>query len=161
MAIKVNDDVGKYFQTKKGLRQGDPLSPLLFNLVADMLAILIERAKQDGQILGLVPHLVDGGIFILQYADDTIIFIDHDIEQAKNLKQLLCAFEQLFGLKINFHKSEVLCFGDARDLEYQYSQLFGCKIGSYPFRYLGIPMHYRKLSNKDWKAIEDRIEKKD
>jgi len=48
VAIKVNDDVGKYFQTKKGLRQGDPLSPLLFNLVADMLAILIERAKQDG-----------------------------------------------------------------------------------------------------------------
>ena len=73
---------------------------------------------------------------------------------------LLCVFEQLSGLKINFYKSEIFCFGDARDHEYQYSQLFGCKIGSYPFRYLGIPMHYRKLSNKDWKAIEDRIEKK-
>ena len=54
-------------------------------------------------------------------------------------------------VKINFHK---------RDHDYQGSQLFGRKIGSYPFRYLGIPMHYRKLSNKDWKAIEDRIEKK-
>ena len=59
------------------------MSPLLFNLVADMLAILIERAKQDGQISGLIPHLVDGGISILQYADDTIIFMEHNFKEAK------------------------------------------------------------------------------
>ena len=62
VAIKVNDDTGKYFQTKKGLRQGDPLSPILFNIVADMLAILIERAKAMCQIEGVIPHLVDGGL---------------------------------------------------------------------------------------------------
>ena len=45
VGIKVNDDVGHYFQTHKGLRQGDPMSPILFNIVADMLTILIERAK--------------------------------------------------------------------------------------------------------------------
>ena len=59
VAINVNDEVGHYFQTKKGLRQGDPLSPLLFNIVADMLAILIKRANEDGQMIsGVVPHLV-------------------------------------------------------------------------------------------------------
>jgi hypothetical protein len=58
VAINVNDEVGYYFQTRKGLRQGDTLSPLLFNLVADMLAILIHRAKADRQIVGVVPHLV-------------------------------------------------------------------------------------------------------
>jgi len=58
VGIKVNDAIGKYFQTRKGLRQGDPLSPLLFNLVADMLAIMIARAKQDGQISGLIPYLI-------------------------------------------------------------------------------------------------------
>jgi hypothetical protein len=61
IAIKVNDDVGRYFQTLKGLRQGDPLSPMLFNIVADMLAIMIERAKNNGLIEGVIPHLVDGG----------------------------------------------------------------------------------------------------
>jgi hypothetical protein len=43
--------------------------------------------------------------------DDTIIFLDHDLEGMKNLKLLLCAFEQLSELKINFHKSEIFCFG--------------------------------------------------
>ena len=55
---------------------------------------------------GLVPHLVDGGVSILQYADDTIIFMEHDLAKARNMKLVLCLFEQLTGLKINFHKSE-------------------------------------------------------
>jgi hypothetical protein len=76
-----------------------------------MLALLISRAKEDGQITWLVPHLIDGGISILQYADDTILFMENDLEQAKNMKLLLCAFKKLSGLKINFHKSELFCYG--------------------------------------------------
>jgi hypothetical protein len=79
--------------------------------VIDILAIIIARAKEDGQVKGVLPHLVDEGLSILQYADSTIIFLDHDIDKAKNIKLLLCVFEQLSGLKINFHKSEIFCFG--------------------------------------------------
>ena len=113
------------------------------------MAILIHRAKDAWQIRRVIPHLVDDGLSILQYADDTVIFLDHDLEQAKNLKLLLCVFEQLLGLKINFYKSELFCFGQAKQEE-SYSLLFRCKLGSLPFRYLGIPIHFRKLSNNDW-----------
>jgi hypothetical protein len=106
----VNDDLGHFFQTKKGLRQGDPLSPILFNLVADMLVVLIERSKGMGFFDGLVPHLVEDGLSILQYADDTI-FLDDGLEKAKGLILVLSAYEKLSGLKINFHKSELFCFG--------------------------------------------------
>ena len=160
MGIKVNDDIGPYFQTKRGLRKGDPMSPILFNIVADMLALLIKRAKADGQIRGVIPHLVDDGLSILQYADDTIIFLDHDLEQVKNLKLLLCAFEQLSGLKINFHKSEIFCYGAAKQMEDIYTDLFRCNAGEYPFRYLGIPMHHRQLLNPEWSKVEERFEKK-
>jgi hypothetical protein len=44
-----------------------------------MMAILIARAKEDDQVSGLIRHLVDGGISILQYADDTILFMEHDL----------------------------------------------------------------------------------
>lgn len=125
-----------------------------------MLAILINRAKVDGRLSGLVPHLVDGGLSILQYANDTILFMDHDFEKAINMKLILCDFEQLLGIKINFHKSEVFCFGEAKQHEQQYAQLFGCRKGNYPFRYLGIPMHVKKLSTADWNIVMEKIEKK-
>jgi hypothetical protein len=65
MTIKVNDNVGRYFQIYKNLREGDPLSPMLLNIVADMLGVIIERANVDGLIEGVIPHLVDGGFSIL------------------------------------------------------------------------------------------------
>jgi hypothetical protein len=141
VGIRVNDDIGHYFQTLKGLRQGDPLSPILFNIVADMLAIVIARAKEDGQVGGLIPHLVEGGVSILQYADDTILFLEHAIAKAVNLKLILSIFEQLSGLKINFHKSELYCFGKAKEQQEDYRHIFGCEIGAMPFKYLGIPIH--------------------
>ena len=57
-----------------------------------MLAIIISRAKDAGQVKGVVPHLVEDGLSILQYGDDSVIFMDHDIEKPKNMKQLLCIF---------------------------------------------------------------------
>jgi hypothetical protein len=124
-------------------------------MVKDMLAILINKAKADEQIVGVVPHLVDEGISILQYADDTIIFTDHDLYKAQNMKLLLCAFEQALGLKINFHKSELVCFGQAQEAVEQYTTLFECQEGSLPLKYLGILIHYKRLSNAVWKRVEE------
>ncbi|WVZ52992.1 hypothetical protein U9M48_003986 [Paspalum notatum var. saurae] len=96
---------------------------------------------------GVIPHSVDGGLSILQYTDDTMIFMDHDLEEVMNMKLLLCAFEQILSLKINFRKSEIFCFGQAKEDGSSYAHLFSYKVGSFPFRYLGIPLHYRKLCN--------------
>jgi hypothetical protein len=115
VGIKVNDQVGQNFRTKKGVRQGDPLSPILFNIVVDMLTIIINRAKSEGQIKGVIPNLIDDGLSILQYVDYTMLFMEHNIDEARNIKLLLSAFEKMSGLKINFHKSEIFCFGQAKD----------------------------------------------
>jgi hypothetical protein len=75
-----------------------------------MLAIIINRAKSEGQITRVISNLTEDVLSILQYTDDTILFMDHNIDQARNMKLLLSAFEQLSGLKINFHKSGIFCF---------------------------------------------------
>jgi hypothetical protein len=58
--------------------------------VADMLALLIARAKDEGQVEGVIPYLVESGLSILQYADDTVIFMSHDMGKAISMKFLLC-----------------------------------------------------------------------
>jgi hypothetical protein len=92
--------------------------------------------------------------------DDTILFMEHNLEQAKNMTLLLCAFEKLSRLKIKFHKSELFCYGQAKEMEDQYTELFGCDLGQYPFRYLGIPILHKKINNADWKIIDDKFEKR-
>jgi hypothetical protein len=52
-------------------------------------------------------------VVILQYADDTIICLEHNFEKARNMKLLLYTmFEKMSGLKINFNKSEILLLGE-------------------------------------------------
>ena len=80
MAIKVTNDVDHYFETKKGLYQGDHMSSMLFNIVTSWLPL--ECAKQDDQIAGVVRHLVDVGLSIMQYACNTIPFMEDDLDKA-------------------------------------------------------------------------------
>jgi hypothetical protein len=96
----------------------------------------------------------------LQYADDTILFLDDDLEKVKNLKVVLCAFEKLSGLTINLHKSDLFSFGETKERVLEYVELFSCKEGTWPFRYLGISMNPHNLSNKDKRVVEERFQKK-
>jgi hypothetical protein len=98
----------------------------------------------------VIPHLVDGGLPILQYVNGTILFMMHNLEKARNLKLYLAALEQLLGPKINFHKSEMFGFSEAQDIASQYAGLFGCQKGQFPIWYLGIPIHYRRLIYFEW-----------
>jgi hypothetical protein len=55
--IKINDKTGAYFSTNREVRQGDPLSPILFNAVVDSLSVMIKNAQQEKLIVGMTPHL--------------------------------------------------------------------------------------------------------
>ena len=102
---------------------------------------------------------MDDGLSILQYADDTIIFMENNLEQAKNIELLLCAFEQFSGLKINIHKSELFCYEEARDFQGEFSRIFGCDVSNLPFQYLSIPMWHKRLRNMDLKHVEEISQK--
>jgi hypothetical protein len=91
------------------VRQGDPLCPLLFNFVADCLTRMVLKAQHNSPISSLIKNLIPMGATILQYTDDTIVCLEHDLEQARNMKLLLYIFGQMSGLKINFDKKVKYC----------------------------------------------------
>jgi hypothetical protein len=76
----------EFFQTSKGRRHEDPLSPLLFNLVVDVLTSMLQKVARDDLVRVLGTELTEGGVISLQYTDDTILFMDNDIKCARNLK---------------------------------------------------------------------------
>jgi hypothetical protein len=72
VAVKLNGIIGPYFQGFNGVKQGDPLSPLLFNIAVDCLTRMVIRAQQNNLMTGLIKYLIPRGVAILQYADDTL-----------------------------------------------------------------------------------------
>lgn len=91
-AVLLNGVLGKTFHCRRGVRQGDPLSPLLFVLAADFLQSMINHAKDMGLLRLPIPTNTTNDFPIIQYADDTLIVMEGDTHQLfskVSLKQLL------------------------------------------------------------------------
>ena len=80
ISVKMNESIGPYVKSFKGVRQGDPLSPILFNFVADYLTRMVLKTQDNGLFTGLVDKIIPRWVAILQYADDTIISLKHNNE---------------------------------------------------------------------------------
>jgi hypothetical protein len=93
ISIRVNDEISPYFKPGKGLTQGDPLSPLLFNLVIDVFSRMLAKAARRGHISGFMNSLSSEGVISLQYANDTLIFLNRDYVTACYLKWVMVCFE--------------------------------------------------------------------
>jgi hypothetical protein len=104
-----------------------------------------------------MPTAIPGGIISLQYADDTILFLKNDIAMARNLKWLLTCFEQMPGMRINYHKSDLMPINLPEEDSNLFAQVFCCPIGKFSFKYLGVPMHYGNLRREDIQPVIDKI----
>jgi len=158
--VKLNNIEGPYFVSHKGVRQGDPLSPILFNFVADYLARMVRQAQSNNILCGLADNLITNGVAILQYADDTIICLKDDVDMARNMKLLLYLYELMSGLKINFGKSEIIMIHGDESKHKMYANIFNCQFGVFPIKYLGVPVSPSRLHVKDWTPLVNKNAKK-
>ncbi|GJY65533.1 putative RNA-directed DNA polymerase [Tanacetum coccineum] len=140
ISILVNGSPSKEFKMERGLRQGDPISPLLFLLVVESLQISILEACNKGLYKGI--SLVNGGanISLLQYADDALFFGNWSRVNAYNLILILNCFEEASGLKVNISKSRLFGIRVSNiEVECVVSSL-GCTHDTIPFMYLSLPL---------------------
>ncbi|XP_071694501.1 uncharacterized protein [Rutidosis leptorrhynchoides] len=95
----------------------------------------------------------------LQYADDTIFFGSWSLENIENLMKLLKCFELSSGLKVNYFKSNLFGVGvDKKEVE-ETASLFCCKVGSFPFIYLGLSIGAKMSKISSWKPVIEKFEK--
>ncbi|KAK3219240.1 hypothetical protein Dsin_013210 [Dipteronia sinensis] len=126
LSVLVNGSPTAEFGVEKGLRQGDPLSPFLFNIVTEGLSSLFLKAYD----LGLVRGATFGEevhITHLQFADDTILFLKPRFDYLCNARRILRCFELASGLRINFHKSCVAKVSKYGNTEEVWANAFNCK----------------------------------
>jgi len=143
--VLLNGEPGDFITHQRGLRQGDPLSPMLFILVMDVLNSLFMKAEAEGLLLPL--HST--GQRLSLYADDVALFIRSEEDDLQITKNLLQVFEEASGLRTNLQKSCVIpihCDGEVAEVV---NSTLQCSTTSFPTTYLGLPISDRKLRRSD------------
>jgi hypothetical protein len=110
---------------------------------------MIRKAADKGYVTVLLEGFRPGGILALQYIDDTLLFSSCDRLALKNLKIVLMLFEKVSGMKIIFNKSEVIPLNLDDNQIHEVAHVLSCPVGTLPFKYLGVPIHFEKMKKDD------------
>jgi hypothetical protein len=160
-SILINGQPTRTFSPERGLRQGDPLSPYLFIICADVLSSLITNAQQKQLIHGvkIVPGAPE--ITHLFFADDSLIFCRANKEETSNLKNIINKYQQASGQLVNFNKSE-LTFSKRvqQDTKLDIQQILPMPMVDHFSKYLGQPTFIGRSKNQAFNFIQDKVWKK-
>ncbi|CAO2201417.1 unnamed protein product, partial [Urochloa humidicola] len=153
--VLLNGSPGEVIQHRRGLRQGDPLSPMLFILVMDVLSLMVTKASRDGLLQPLSTRLIQHRISM--YADDVALFLRPAAEDISLTLDILQLFGEASGLKTNVQKSNVIPIQCSEEILVAVQHLLPCEMLSLPCKYLGLPLSLRKLTREQVQPIIDRI----
>jgi hypothetical protein len=153
--VIVNGVPGARIKHVRGLRQGDPTSPMLFVIGMEVLTLVFARAVHEDLLQDLV------GISPLQrisiYADDVVLFTRAEEYELRTVKELMGIFGEASGLWVNFSKTTAtLIRGDEVDRE-MVERALQCKVVEFPIRYLGLQLALRPLKKAEWQPLNDAV----
>lgn len=107
-SILINGQPTDKFQPQRGIRQGDPLSPYIFIICAEVLSGLISESQEKGLIHGISMATNAPNITHLLYADDSLLFCKASPKEALVIHNILKKYQHMSGLKVNMDKSEMV-----------------------------------------------------
>lgn len=150
----LNEEPDRRILHCRGVRQGDPLSPMLFLLAMEPLHQLFARAQQEG----LIQKLSNGcDTFRMSlYADDAAVFVNPSTGDLQITDCILEIFANASGLVTNMQKTEyypIRCDGMNMDFLTHNGQ----SCSNFPCTYLGLPLHIRKPSGTTMQPLVQKI----
>ena len=154
-SILLNGARGKWFKHRTGLRQGDPLSPMLFILAMEPLQLMLQRATDQGLLTPINNRRAK--LRISLFADDAAIFLNPTTEEVQAVRNILCSFGTVSGLITNMEKSAVYPVR-CEELDLQHIlEPFPCPVKTFPCTYLGLPLHVRQIRRVDVQPLIDKV----
>ena len=138
------------FSIRKGVRQGCPLSALLFIIIADVLALKIKQNK-DIQSIQIPDHknaMSSKDVKIVQYADDTVIFVD-SLRSMRNAMKEIDSFGKFAGVRVNWEKSKAMSL-----VQRNYREVNGLMFSDEPIKCLGVYVgkNVKEVEKMNWEG---------
>ncbi|KAL5717241.1 hypothetical protein ACHQM5_010283 [Ranunculus cassubicifolius] len=145
----------------RGLRQGDPLSPYLFILVAEAFSRLVVKAEEEGKIHGIKVLRRAPSISHLLYADDLVVFTKATIGEVHNLMDILKVYCKATGQSVNYNKSSMFF---SKNVHHRHQKIllgmFKMKMFDEGEKYLGVPILFERSKTQTFNFLVERVKKK-
>jgi hypothetical protein len=157
----VNGTPKGFFKSSWGIRQGDPLSSLLFVLLIEALSRMVNMTIQQGLLTGFpMGGRVFSDLVVSHslFADDTLIFCEAHPQQVRYMRLIILCFEAVSRLKVNLRKPEIVAIGEVEDIG-ALAAILGCSVAALPMKYLSLPLEALYKATSLWKGVVEQLER--
>ncbi|CAH1447974.1 unnamed protein product [Lactuca virosa] len=151
--LSINGEDHGYFEGKRGLRQGDPLSPYLFTIVMEIFNLILKKNIEGCQKFKYHSKCKPQRITHLCFADDLLVFCYGNSRSARVIKDSLDEFKNNSGLNVSMEKSQIFFSCVKPNMRRIILGILPFEFGMFPFKYLGVPMSVTKLFSRDFFKI--------
>jgi len=156
-SMLINGIPSPTFRPSRGIRQGDPLSPFLFVIMAEGLGRSIKYALYSRRLKGL-SFLNSHTFSHQQFVEDNMLFGHPSVQEARLLKTILSNFSEASRALINQVKSQIFFFNTPAPTQRAIARILGFTIASLPSKYIGAPLMASALKHSSWKDLLEKLE---
>ena len=156
-SIMLNEGPLQPFLPSRGIRQGDPLSPFLFVIMAEGLGRSLSQAVQTSQLKGIKVAHQGPTVTHQQFVDDTMLMGTPTVKEARTFNKVLSTFTEASGIKIYLTKSKLFFFNTSIHVQRNLSKILKIQRNSLPTKYISIPLSEYAPKATTWEDLLNKM----